>query len=164
MAECDGKYQFKTLRAAEKATFHLWASDPRLKIGDLRAYECPRCKKFHVGHWEYYENKKRKNNMVNYPNTQKQPAPEVRLPVEPQNTIAFQLRRLSERREALANAIERLNGRLSPILTPIAANDTAAQLVKSTEYSPVVMNLSDEADSIDSLYVWVENLIERLEV
>ncbi len=55
MAECLGKYKFSNLREAEKACFNLWTKDPRLKLEDLHAYQCPHCHKYHVGHKAAYE-------------------------------------------------------------------------------------------------------------
>lgn len=70
MAECQGKKKYRSLEAAEHTVFLIWKTDPRLKLDELHAYRCPRCKHFHVGHPAYYQaklaarlNKNRKSSL-----------------------------------------------------------------------------------------------------
>lgn len=50
-----GKRKYETQKEAERVLTMTWAKDPRLKIGDLHTYKCPKCKKWHVGNRIAYE-------------------------------------------------------------------------------------------------------------
>lgn len=46
---CKGKRTYSDMRTAEIVIFNMWTSGT-IKTGELHAYECPNCGKFHVGH------------------------------------------------------------------------------------------------------------------
>lgn len=66
MAQCSGKVPYSSERKAQQAAFAMWGKDPRLKIGELHAYLCPECGRWHVGHLAFFAAKQSKSTEEKY--------------------------------------------------------------------------------------------------
>ena len=54
-AKCSktGKTKYGSHEQAQHDITFIWSRDPNVHIGDLHTYECPYCKRIHIGHVKY---------------------------------------------------------------------------------------------------------------